>query len=282
MEKGQPSRTAYSAARYRAAHQILEQGAIFADPLAVTILGEPEEALLADAPRRAMRVFIAARTRFAEDALAAAVAGGVRRLVVLGAGLDTFAYRNPYPDLAVVEVDHPDTQEWKRRRLAEAGISVPESLTYLGVDFERESLADRLRLDGPAFFLWLGVVPYLTRQGFDETLRVVAGRDGNEVVFDYIESSVRSGAAAGRSDGQSPERMSPERRAALTARAERVAKLGEPWLTYFEPDEIAAELTGRGFRKITDLGPAGLAARFFGRTDVPPETPGGHVLHAVR
>jgi len=267
MESGQPSRTAGSAARYRAAHQILEHGAIFADPLAVRILGVPADELLADAPRRAMRLFIAARTRFAEDALAGAVAGGCRRLVVLGAGLDTFGYRNPYPDLAVVEVDHPDTQAWKRRRLAEAGIPVPESLTYVGVDFERESLADRLRLDGPAFFVWLGVVPYLTRQGVDETLGFVAGRPGNEVVFDYA---------------QSPERMPAERRAALTARAERVAKLGEPWLTYFEPDEIAAELTGRGFRKITDLGPAGLAAQYFGRPDVPPETPGGHVLHAVR
>jgi methyltransferase (TIGR00027 family) len=267
METGQPSRTAVSAARYRAAHQILEDGAIFADPLAVRILGIAEDELLADAPRRAMRAFIAARTRFAEDALALAVAGGVRRLVVLGAGLDTFAYRNPYPGLAVVEVDHPDTQAWKLLRLAEAAIPVPESLTYLAVDFERESLADRLRLDEPAFFVWLGVVPYLTRQGFAETLRFVAARSGNEVVFDYA---------------QSPERMSPERRAALTARAERVAKLGEPWLTFFDPDEIAAELAGRGFRTVTDLGPAGLAARFFGRPDVPPETPGGHVLHAVR
>jgi len=196
MESGQPSRTAGSAARYRAAHQILEHGAIFADPLAVRILGVPADELLADAPRRAMRLFIAARTRFAEDALAGAVAGGCRRLVVLGAGLDTFGYRNPYPDLAVVEVDHPDTQAWKRRRLAEAGIAVPESLTYVGVDFERESLADRLRLDGPAFFVWLGVVPYLTRQGFDETLGFVAGRPGNEVVFDGQQVPESLGAEA--------------------------------------------------------------------------------------
>jgi methyltransferase (TIGR00027 family) len=267
MEKGQPSRTAFSAARYRAAHQILEQGRIFTDPLAVRILGVPEEQLLADAPRRAMRVFIAARTRFAEDALAGATRHGVRNLVVLGAGLDTFAYRNPHPGLRVIEVDHPDTQAWKRDRLAGADIPIPPDVTYLGVDFERESLADRLTLDGPAFFLWLGVVPYLTRAGFDETLKVVAARPGNEVVFDYA---------------QSPERMSPERRAALEARADRVARIGEPWLTYFEPAEIAADLTGLGFAEITDLGPAGLAARFFGRTDVPPETPGGHVLHAVR
>ena len=265
MEAGQPSRTAMSAARYRAAHQIVENGAIFTDPLAVRILGLPEEQLLADAPRRAMRVFIAARTRFAEDALAAAVGRGVRHLVVLGAGLDTYAYRNPHPELRVTEVDHPDTQAWKRARLAESGIEVPSSLTYLGVDFERDALAARLSLDGPAFFLWLGVVPYLTLEGFSETLRVVASLPGNEVVFDYA---------------QSPSRMAPERREQLEARAARVAKLGEPWLTYFEPDEIAAQLAGLGFTEIEDLGPAQLAAAYFGRPDVPPGTPGGHVLRA--
>jgi methyltransferase (TIGR00027 family) len=266
MEKGQPSRTAYSAARYRAAHQLLEQGRIFTDPLAVPILGLTEEDLLADAERRPMRVFIAARTRFAEDALREAVDRGVEQLVVLGAGLDTFAYRNPYPSLKVIEVDHPDTQGWKRHRLDRAGIAVPESVTYLGVDFERESLADRLKREDPAFFLWLGVVPYLTRAGFDETLSVI-DQTGDEVVFDYA---------------QSPERMSADRRAALEARAARVAKIGEPWLTYFEPGEIAADLGRQGLTEIEDLGPAQMAARFFHRPDVPPDTPGGHVIRARR
>jgi methyltransferase (TIGR00027 family) len=265
MENGRPSRTAWSAARYRAAHQILEDGAIFRDALAVRMLGEAEANLLADAPRRAMRMFIAARTRFAEDAVAAAVGRGVRELVILGAGLDTFAYRNPHPGLRVTEVDHPDTQAWKRKRLAETGIAVPESVRYAGVDFERESL--RVDLDGPAFFLWLGVVPYLTGEGFAETLAFVSAAEGNEVAFDYA---------------QSPGRMAPERRAALEARADRVAKIGEPWLTYFEPGEIAAGLHERGFTEIEDLGPAELAARYFGRPDVPPNTPGGHVLHARR
>ncbi|MEU4426779.1 SAM-dependent methyltransferase [Actinoplanes sp. NPDC024001] len=261
MERGQPSRTAYSAARYRAAHQVLEDGSIFRDPLAVPILGEPREALEGDAPRRAMRLFIAARHRFAEDAVAAAVQRGVRHLVVLGAGLDTYAYRNPHPQLRVTEVDHPDTQEWKRRRLAEVGITVPGNVSYLGVDLERE----KLEIEGPAFFLWLGVVPYLTAEGFAATLDCVAGTAGNEVALDYA---------------QPLDRMTAERRAQLQARADRVAKLGEPWLSYFEPAEIAAELRGRGLGAIEDLGPSALAARYFGRSDVPPETPGGHVLHA--
>ncbi|GAA0535084.1 class I SAM-dependent methyltransferase [Paractinoplanes ferrugineus] len=267
METGQPSKTAYSAARYRAVHQALELGSIFKDPLAVRILGLPLDQLPADAPRRAMRVFIAARHRFAEDAVAAAVRRGVRTVVVLGAGLDTFAYRNPFDGVRVIEVDHPATQAWKRERLAGAGIEIPPSVSYTGVDFEKESLGDRLELAGPAFFIWLGVVPYLTRAGFDSTLRFVASAAGNEVVFDYA---------------QSPALMSPERQAQLEARAERVARIGEPWLTYFEPDEIAAVLTGLGFTSIEDLGPAQLAARFFHRPGLPPDTPGGHVLRAVR
>jgi methyltransferase (TIGR00027 family) len=267
METGQASKTAYSAARYRAAHQVLEQGAIFRDPLALRILGAGVEDLRADEPRRGMRLFVAARHRFGEDHLAAAVSRGIRRLVVLGAGLDTFAYRNPHPGLEVIEIDHPDTQAWKRERLAEAGIAIPRNMRHVGVDFEKDSLGDRLDFDGPAFFLWLGVVPYLSVDGFAETLKFVAEQRGNEVVFDYA---------------QSPERMPAERRAALEARAARVAKIGEPWLTFFEPEEIAADLAESGFGHIEDLGPAGLAARFFNRPDVPPETAGGHVLHARR
>jgi methyltransferase (TIGR00027 family) len=267
MQTGQASKTAYSAARYRAAHQVLEQGSLFRDPLALRILGGDPDELLADAPRRGMRLFIAARHRFAEDHLAAAVGRGVRQAVVLGAGLDTLAYRNPHPALRVIEIDHPDTQTWKRERLAEAGISIPAGVRHVGVDFERERLADRLELDGPAFFLWLGVVPYLSAEGFAETLNYVAEGAGNEVVFDYA---------------QSPERMPAARRAALEERAARVAKIGEPWLTFFEPEEIAADLGERGFGEIEDLGPAGLAARYFNRPDVPPETAGGHVLHARR
>jgi methyltransferase (TIGR00027 family) len=276
MEIGQPSRTAFAAARHRATHQLVEGGRIFADPLAVPILGADPDELIRDAAdrptTRRMRAFIAARTRYAEEALAAAVANGTRQLVVLGAGLDTFGCRNPYPELRVFEVDHPDTQAWKRDRLAAAGIAAPASVTFVPVDFERQTLAGALPAAGfdpgaSAFFSWLGVVPYLTRAGFDDTIGFVAGLPGGaEVVFDYA---------------QPPEALPAERRAAHQARADRVASIGEPWLTYFDPADLAADLRGRGLIEIEDLGPAQLAARYLGRPDVPADTPGGHVIRAA-
>src|SRR5208283_3527559 len=144
-----PSRTALAAATHRAAHQILEKGCIFNDPLALPILGEDAKTVARDAEgqpsRRRMRIFIAVRTRFAEDALAAAVERGVRQIVVLGAGLDTFAYRGTLRDpLPIFEVDHPATQAWKRQRLAEAAIPIPSSLTFAPIDFEHQTLAEGL------------------------------------------------------------------------------------------------------------------------------------------
>src|SRR6478752_8327811 len=173
MRDGQPSSTARGAAAYRAIHQRYEGAAIFRDPFALQILDEATRATLdeivADPSRRGMRLFIVSRSRFSEDALAAGVARGTRQVVVLGAGLDTFALRNPFPDVRVFEVDFPATQAWKRERLREAGLSVPDTLTFAPVDFERESLGDGLaragfRNDRPAFFQWLGVTPYLTRE----------------------------------------------------------------------------------------------------------------------
>ncbi len=170
MLEREPSRTALAVASYRAAHQVLEGAGIFNDPLAVPILGAPPQSYL-DNPefhdaRRGIRFFVAARARLAEDALKRGVdERDVRQLVVLGAGLDTFAYRNPFGDrLKVFEVDHPATQAWKRRRLQEAGIAVPDSLIYAPVDFEHQTLAEQLAEAGldpslRTFFTWLGVVP---------------------------------------------------------------------------------------------------------------------------
>src|SRR5205085_1676970 len=106
------------------------------------------------------RAYMAVRSRFAEEELARAVAAGVRQYVVLGAGLDTFAYRNPWPDLKVYEVDHPATQAWKHERLAQGDIAVPANMAFVPADFERHSLAEELGQSSfnptaPAFFSWL-------------------------------------------------------------------------------------------------------------------------------
>jgi methyltransferase (TIGR00027 family) len=282
MREREPSRTALAAAAHRAAHQILEQGRIFTDPLAVTILGEQAEIAAmtskAQPSTRGMRFFIAARSRIAESALASGVSErGVRQLVVLGAGLDTFAYRNPFADrLAVFEVDHPETQAWKRRRLAESGITAPASLTYAPVDFERNDLLAALTAAGfdpgcRTFFTWLGVVPYLTKAAIDATLGTIGGLDGGaEVVFDYSDP---------------PASLSEEARAAHLERAARVAALGEPFVSYFDPEALHAELRRLGFDRIDDAGPAELIERHFrpnataGAGSSPDR--GGHVIFAA-
>ena len=275
METGQPSRTARAAAAHRAVHQVIEKGLIFADPLAIPILGDVE-ALVREADqnphRRAMRIFIAARTRFAEDALATAVAKGVRQLVVLGAGLDTYAYRSAMRDrLRIFEVDRPATQAWKRQRLAEAGIPLPGALTFVPVDFERETLGDGVVAAGfdPAqrsFFTWLGVVPYLTEEAVFVTLRFIGSLPGGaQVVFDYSNP---------------PDSLSAEMRAVHDMRAAHVAEVGEAWVSYFESEALAAKLMTLGFTEIEDLGPPRIAARYFPQRVGSAPGNGGHIVRA--
>jgi methyltransferase (TIGR00027 family) len=272
MQEGRFSWTALSVAAHRAAHQILEDGAVFKDPFARAILGPDGDAILAErsGPTSApLRLFVAARARFAEDSLARAIARGVRQAVVVGAGLDTLALRSPHPELQVFEVDHPATQAFKRHCLERAGLSIPSCLTFAPVDFERESLGDGLAKAGldrtrPAFFIWLGVVPYLTRAAVLSSLDIMAALPASEVVFDYSEPL---------------ENYPPEARPRVEQMAARAAQTGEPWLSYFSPREISELLMLRGFGEIEDLGPSDIAARYFGRTGEPNRA-GAHVLRA--
>jgi methyltransferase (TIGR00027 family) len=277
MQAGEPSRTARAAAFHRAAHQVLESGRIFADPLALRILGEDADAVArraeAHPSARRMRIFIAVRTRFAEDALAAAVERGVRQLVVLGAGLDTYAYRGELRDrLRIFEVDHPATQAWKRQRLASAGIPWPAGLTFAPVDFERETVAEGLSAaafdpEQRTFFTWLGVVPYLTGEAVWSTLGFMASlRNGADVVFDY---------------GEPPETLPPEMRASHDRRAALVAEMGEAFVSYFEPDKLRGGLRELGFRELEDLGPCQIAARYFPNRAASVPARGGHVVRAA-
>jgi methyltransferase (TIGR00027 family) len=277
MQTGQSSRTALGAARLRAAHQVLDKASILADPLAVRILGDDIEVSLDHArthtsgPR--MRWFIASRSRVAEDALAMAVDGGTTQLVVLGAGLDTLAYRTPLAGrLRIFEVDHPATQARKREMLAAAAIAVPETLSFVAVDFEREHLSERLQAAGfkPAgrsFFSWLGVVPYLTEAAIYSMLGFIAQLPGGaEVVFDYVNPATSISAAAGRTAHQ--------------ALAARVAAVGERFQGYLDTASLCARMSAAGFRHVDDIGPAELAERFFPESERSAPTRGGHIMHA--
>ncbi len=260
MQEGKFSRTAQRVAIRRAAHQLLDQPRVFDDPMALRIIGTDAAAELRSNPKehhafsRAFRAFMAARSRYAEDELARAVAQGVRQYVVLGAGLDTFAYRNPYPSLRVFEVDHPATQAWKREQLQAAEIAVPVSMTFVPVDFERQTLEACLAHSGfdfnsPAFFSWLGVTPYLTREACMATLALTAKMPvGSGVVFDFAID---------------PALLNAGQRQALAALSERVAAAGEPFQLFFDPGELQDELKSLGFHRTEFVQGKELNARYF-------------------
>jgi methyltransferase (TIGR00027 family) len=275
MQGEQPSVTAIAAAAYRAAHQKFEDGNIFFDPFARMILGE-EASLVADGAAldpssRMPRLLIAARSRFAEDAISNAVARGVCQVVVLGAGLDTFSLRNPYATagVRVFEVDHPATQAWKRERLALAGLNVRPSVAFVSVDFQRHSLAECLAIGGfdataTAFFVWLGVVTYLEKPEIMAILRFISEIPEAEVVFDYMEPV---------------ENHLPEQRALVAAWHETRAACGEPWLSHFDPAELTRELRDLGFVEIEDIDPVTLVLRYFG-TPKEKVRSGSHMIRA--
>ena len=247
METGRASKTALGVAIRRAAHQLIDKPPVLDDPIGVRLVGDGYPRLMERAMHpvgRDFRGFMVARSRYAEDRLADAVANGVTQYVVLGAGLDTFAYRNPFPALRVFEVDFPATQMWKRAMLEEAAIALPSSLVFVALDFEHQTLADGLEEAGldfarPAFFGWLGVVPYLTLDAFRSTLRVVARMPaGSAMSFDYAVA---------------PETLSPIGRIAFDRLSERVAAAGEPFRLFFTPENMEAELRRAGFQRVDQV-----------------------------
>lgn len=257
METGRASRTALRVAHRRAVHQVRDQPCILNDPVAVRLLGRDfalDPAAEAHPLSRSFRAFMAARSRFAEDQLEAAFHQGVRQYVVLGAGLDTFAYRNPFANLHVFEIDFPATQEWKRTLLAEAGIAIPANVTYVPLDFEHHTLAEGLSgagvdMNQPAFFGWLGVVPYLTREAFRSSITAIAQLPaGTAVTFDFALS---------------PELLGPRARAAFEMLAARVAAAGEPFRLFFAPETLEAELRSAGFSQVELIGADDLNRRYF-------------------
>jgi methyltransferase (TIGR00027 family) len=256
---------------------VLDHGSILNDPFAMKILREDEKDVLRFANAHPLasigRLFTAARSRIAEDAWSEAVERGVRQIVILGAGLDTFALRSPHGarHIRVYEVDHPATQAWKRQRLAEAQLALPPWLTLVPVDFEQDDLRKKLvgagfQQNSPAFFSWLGVVPYLTQEAIVSTLDYISSVQNSEVVFDYMES---------------PQAFSKEMGELVAKRTEQLEKVGERWVSSFEPAGIAAVLRSHGFCDIEDINFQEIRSRFGHAVQgLAPGQAGLHVIHA--
>jgi methyltransferase (TIGR00027 family) len=279
MEPGKPSRTAMAAATHRLIHTLVDRPVLLSDALVGKLLepiqGKPPdmEAVRRAAPARAgMRAHVVARSLFAEETLAKAVTRGVRQYVLLGAGLDTFAYRNPWSDIMVFESDHVDTGRWKRERLNAAGVTPPANVVYAAFDFEREALVDGLARAGfnpakPAVFAWLGVTMYLTLEAIERTLRAVASLpEGTEIVLDYSAPTT-----------EFPEAI----RAYIDKARAALADVGEPWLSFFTPADMGRLLAQTGFSEIENLSGIDMAARWFeGRSDGLQPTPLSNVVRA--
>lgn len=281
MQEGRASVTAITAAMVRAAHLAFDEPPkVFSDPLALRLSGIENEvalhatldAMLAEVTRLSSaafahtlsnhnRAFTVMRSRYTEDMLGAALARSLTQYVILGAGLDSFAYRQPSQaqNLGIFEVDHPATQAWKRARLHELQLDPPSNLTFVPVDFEQQTLAEELhaskhRSTMPTFVSWLGVTMYLTEEAIFETLRYIASfAPGSEIVFQYVLSDALL-------DNES-RRLTAMLKAATAA-------CGEPFVSAFEPAALAAQVKALGFQQVWDVGPEEANTRYFaGRTD---------------
>ncbi|HEX9076879.1 MAG TPA: class I SAM-dependent methyltransferase [Anaerolineae bacterium] len=288
MEANQVSSTARISAFVRALHAAHDTPKIFDDFLAPQMFTEEERALFRENLSMALAFFdpehaaispdqatalhwftraqsgpiVLSRARYTEDGLEAAVKEGVRQYVILGAGLDTFAFRRPdlLKQIQVFEIDHPATQEFKRRRLAELGWELPPQLNFIPVDFNDSSLTTALEQSAYdpqvlSFFSWLGVTYYLTREVVLGTLGSIAGiaPTGSPIIFDYLDT-----------DAFVPEKAA--KRVQLMQEAAR--RGGEPMKGGLDPLALPAELAKVGLRLLEDLQPADIQARYFdGRTD---------------
>lgn len=246
------SRTALGVAALRAAHRLLDQEPwILDDALAIRLLEPEVRAELSEGAERlrrpttlALRSHVVLRSRYAEERMEAAAAAGVGQAVLLGAGLDTFAYRQPAwaRALRIFEVDHPASQAEKRDRASAAGLVAPSNLISAPVDFERTSLDQGLAQAGfdtaqPTFFSWLGVTMYLTRPAIESVLRFVGHLPaGSRMVLTFAQPDDSKDGGASQL-------------------ADLAAAHGEPWLTRFTPEELTAALRSAGFSRISILSP---------------------------
>ncbi len=263
MRGVEPSQTAIFSAAFRAAHAYVYAGpAIHEDTFALRLSGFEDveqlrrgfEATGTPALPEASAYF-ALRHRFSEELLNAAVKEGVRQVVLLGAGLDSFALRHPdiVEDLDFFEVDHPNTQSWKLERIEALGLAKP-GINYLATDFQEGDLEDVLRSGGVdfaqrIFFSWLGVTQYIARADVTRTLGLATeAGPRSQIVFDFIVAA---------------EELDERTRCINTTYAAASASRGEPWVTSYSPEELVRELHGTGFKSAFRLTPEEAGRRYY-------------------
>lgn len=257
------SATAVGAAMLRVAHQLLDGGdKLLADPIILKLI-KPEwkEEMLANRyhyfrpEAMALRAHIVLRSRYAEDRLAQAVERGVKQFVILGAGLDTFAYRQPEwaKTLQIVEIDHPASQREKLNSLEQAGIQIPTNVSYTAIDLEKDNLQtvlaqSGLNLNAPIFMSCLGVLIYLSKTSIDRVFEFAGSlAPGSEFVFTISQ--------------QKDEEK-------LSIAAAHAAQLGEPWVSHFNLDTLYQQLLDSGFSNVTFLTPEAIIAQYYAGSNV--------------
>jgi methyltransferase (TIGR00027 family) len=266
MSERNASGTAFGTLYMRVVHQLLDaQPLILLDPPAMTLLGEDKVKEIKKNHKhhrtleaRALRTHVVLRSRFAEDRLAEAVERGVTQYVILGAGFDTFAFRQPEwaRNLKIFEIDQPASQAQKHSRLADAGMAIPSNLHFVEIDFERESLHDGLSrhevsMTEPTFFSWLGVTMYLQEEATDAVLKTIAQFPSkSEVVFTFT---------------QPPDSLSGVESKFHSMLSKVVNNSGEPFVSFFTPDAIENKLREIGFKNIAVLSNEEAGKRYFSK-----------------
>jgi len=270
MSLAQASRTMLRTAALRAAHQLLDDPPIFQDPVAVQLV---PEALLREAAdsmgedNLALRTLLALRGRFAEDRLSRAAARSVSQYLMIGAGLDTFPWRQPADalNMRLFSADHPDSLAWTRAYLQERGLREPPNLVMVATDLEEGRLGEHLIGAGfdpraATFCSALGLTQYLTRAAIQSLLAfVVSLPPGSEIVLSFVPADVD---------------LSEEDALFVSRAVQRVAAIGEPWKTRLQASNLANQLRSLGFSDVFHLTPQAAYTRYFASRQDGLRTPG--------
>jgi methyltransferase (TIGR00027 family) len=264
-----PGHTATLAAVGRAIHLASDKPRLLEDHLALGLAGEAGATMLADLTkqlpgesRETFGLLFALRARFVEDAVDAATHDGIAQYVILGAGLDSFAYR--HADLGrrlkIFEVDRAGAQAWKRRRLGEMGVAIPTSVSYVPLDHETDDLRASLveagfDLSAPAIVSAMALTQYLALPAIERIVSLVGGLpEGSRLVMTYVVPATE---------------LTELESAGLKWTMSQAAERGEPFLSLFRPPEIDDLIRTNGFRRVDHLGPQELRALFLsGRPEV--------------